>query len=173
MAFNCILDQGYTLGCSSIGGVEKVWIGTWASDSEYAFDIDNVITGVTNGTTVYLMETDIEIAGLTQTGQFSRENGTVFYESTLSIKFMELTAEVRNLAVAIGRAPLFAVIKSNAGAYYVCGLETAGRATTGELSLGVALGDMNGASFEITWKSANGVYLMEESVLGTDITVGS
>jgi len=169
---SCIIDMGYTLGCSSIGGVEKVWIGTYSADQAYAFDVDNIITGVTSGVTVYLMEQDMEFAGLNQTGQFSRENGTVFYESVLSVKFIELTAELRNLVIALGRAPIFAVVKSNAGEYYACGVESAGRATAGVASLGIAQGDLNGATFEITWKTPNGVYLLEPTVLGTGITIG-
>ena len=169
---SCIIDMGYTLGCSSIGGVEKVWIGTYSADQAYAFDGLNVITGVTSGVTVYLMEQDMEFAGLNQTGQFSRENGTVFYESVLSVKFIELTAELRNLVIALGRAPIFAVVKSNAGEYYACGVESAGRATAGVASLGIAQGDLNGATFEITWKTPNGVYLLDPTVLGTGITIG-
>jgi len=170
---SCIIDEGYTLGCSSIGGVEKVWIGTYAADQTYAYDALNVISAVTNGVTVYLMEQDMEFAGLNQTGQFSRENGTVFYESVLSVKFIELTAELRNLVIALGRAPIFAVVKSNAGEYYACGVESAGRATAGVASLGIAQGDLNGATFEITWKTPNGVYLLDEVVLGTDIIIGT
>jgi hypothetical protein len=169
---SCIIDEGYTLGCSSIGGVEKVWIGTYSADQAYAYDALNVISAVTSGVTVYLMEQDMEFAGLNQTGQFSRENGTVFYESVLSVKFIELTAELRNLVIALGRAPIFAVVKSNAGEYYACGVESAGRATAGVASLGIAQGDLNGATFEITWKTPNGVYLLEPTVLGTDITIG-
>lgn len=170
---SCIIDEGYTLGCSSIGGVEKVWIGTYSADQTYAYDALNVISAVTNGVTVYLMEQDMEFAGLNQTGQFSRENGTVFYESVLSVKFIELTAELRNLVIALGRAPIFAVVKSNAGEYYACGVESAGRATAGVASLGIAQGDLNGATFEITWKTPNGVYLLDEVVLGTDIIIGT
>jgi len=169
---SCIIDNGYTLGCSSIGGVEKVWIGTYSADQAYAYDALNVITAVTSGVTVYLMEQDMEFAGLNQTGQFSRENGTVFYESVLSVKFIELTAELRNLVIALGRAPIFAVVKSNAGEYYACGVESAGRATAGVASLGIAQGDLNGATFEITWKTPNGVYLLDPAVLGTGITIG-
>jgi hypothetical protein len=169
---SCIIDNGYTLGCNSIGGVEKVWIGTYTSDATYALDSDNIITGVTSGGTVYLFEQDIEFAGLEQTGQFSRENGTVFYESKLSVKFIELDAALRNTIIALGKAPVFAVAKANAGQYYLLGVESSGRATEGTASLGVAQGDMNGATLAFTWKSANGAYLMDSTVLGTDITVG-
>jgi len=172
MAFTCNLNDGYVLGCSTIGGVEKVWIGEFVDGVTVSQDSCGIITGITTtGLTVYQFEQDIEHAGLTQTGQFSRENGTVFYESTLSIKLIELDCNVRNRLVEIGRSPLFAIVKSNSGSYYYCGLETSGRASAAEAGLGVALGDMNGVSLSIMWKSANGVYLINGALVGTTITV--
>jgi hypothetical protein len=172
MAFTCNLTDGYVLGCSSIGGVEKVWIGEYVDNVVYAQNTCGVITGITTtGLTVYSFEQDIEHAGLIQAGSYSRENGTVFYESTLSIKLIGLDCEVRNRMVELGRAPLFAVIKSNAGDYYYCGLESSGRASAGEANVGTLLGDMNGLSQSISWKSANGVFLMSGSLVGTTITI--
>jgi len=172
MAFTCNLTDGYVLGCSSIGGVEKVWIGEYVDDVVVAQNSCGIITGITTtGLTVYNFEQDIEHAGLVQTGNYSRENGTVFYESILSIKLIGLDCEVRNRMVELGRAPLFAVIKSNAGDYYYCGLESSGRASAGDANLGTLLGDMNGLSQSISWKSANGVYLMNGTLVGTTITV--
>jgi hypothetical protein len=172
MAFTCNLTDGYVLGCSSIGGVEKVWIGEWVDNVQVAQDACGIITGITTtGLTVYSFEQDIEHAGLVQTGNYSRENGTVFYESTLSIKLIGLDCEVRNRMVELGRAPLFAVVKSNAGDYYYLGLESSGRASAGEANLGILLGDMNGLSQSIAWKSANGAFLIDGGLIGTTITV--
>lgn len=169
MAITCILDSGYELGCNSIGGVERVWIGTWDGATSYTFDVDNVVTGATSAQTLYSFEQDIEFAGLEQTGQYSRENGTVFYESNLSLKFTNLDKDLRNTLVAIGRAPLYAVVKSNSGEYFILGVETAGRAIEGVASLGVALGDMNGATLTVQWKSQQGAYLLDSTILGTDL----
>jgi hypothetical protein len=172
MAFNCNLTDGYVLGCSSIGGVQSVWIGEWVDNVQVAQDACGIITGITTtGLTVYSFEQDIEHAGLVQTGNYSRENGTVFYESTLSIKLIGLDCEVRNRMVELGRAPLFAVVLSNAGDYYYLGLESSGRASAGEANLGVLLGDMNGLSQSISWKSANGAFLIDGALVGTTITV--
>jgi len=172
MSFTCNLTDGYVLGCSSIGGVEKVWIGEWVDDVVIQQDSCGIITGITTtGLTVYSFEQDIEHAGLAQTGNYSRENGTVFYESILSIKLITLDCNVRNRMVELGRAPLFAVVKSNAGDYYYLGLESSGRASAGDASLGTALGDMNGLNQSISWKSANGAYLINGSLVGTTITV--
>ena len=172
MSFTCNLTDGYVLGCSSIGGVEKVWIGEWVDNVAVQQDSCGIITGITTtGLTVYSFEQDIEHAGLVQTGNYSRENGTVFYESILSIKLIGLDCNVRNRMVELGRAPLFAVVKSNAGDYYYLGLESSGRASAGEANLGVLLGDMNGLSQSISWKSANGAFLINGSLIGTTITV--
>lgn len=169
---SCIIDSGYTLGCASIGGVEKVWIGTYDSDVTYTYASDGSVATVSGTPTVYLMEQDIEYAGLTQTGQFSRENGTVFYESVLSVKFLELDAALRNLMVSLGRAPIFAIVKSNSGEFFILGVESAGRATEGSASLGVAQGDMNGVTMSFTWKSKNGAFLFDGTLLGTSVTIG-
>jgi hypothetical protein len=172
MAFTCNLNDGYVLGCSSIGGVEKVWIGEWVDNVVIAQDSCGIITGITTtGLTVYSFEQDIEHAGLVQTGNYSRENGTVFYESTLSIKLIGLDCNVRNRMIELGRSPLFAVVKSNAGDYYFLGLESSGRSSAGEANLGVLLGDMNGLSQSISWKSANGAFLINGALIGTTITV--
>lgn len=172
MSFTCNLTDGYVLGCSSIGGVEKVWIGEWVDNVNIVQNACGIITGITTtGLTVYQFEQDIEFAGLVQTGNYSRENGTVFYESVLSIKLIGLDCNVRNRMVELGRSPLFAVVKSNAGDYYYLGLESSGRASAGEANLGVLLGDMNGLSQSISWKSANGAYLINGALVGTIITV--
>jgi len=168
---SCIIDNGYTLGCASVGGVEKVWIGTYSADATYTLDADSVITGATSASTVHLFEQDMEYAGLNQTGVFTRENGTVHYESVLSVKFTNLDADLRNTVLALGKAPVYAVVKSNAGLYYIAGVETAGRATEGTASLGVAMADLNGATLSFTFKSQNGVYLINGALLGTSIVV--
>ena len=172
MSFTCNLTDGYVLGCSSIGGVEKVWIGEWVDNVAIQQDSCGIITGITTtGLTVYSFEQDIEHAGLVQTGNYSRENGTVFYESILSIKLITLDCNVRNRMIELGRSPLFAVVKSNAGDYYYLGLESSGRASAGDANLGVLLGDMNGLNQSISWKSANGAFLIDGGLIGTTITV--
>jgi hypothetical protein len=172
MPTNCSLNTGRALQCQTIGGVQEVYLGTWSGGTQFTYDADNVITGITSVNEVYHMEMDIEFSGLEQEMTASRENGTIFYNTNLTLKFLELDKDLRNLLIDLGRSPLFAVIKSNAGHYYFAGVESAGRAESGTASLGVALGDHNGASFVINWKSGNGVYLMEGALLGTAITIG-
>ena len=78
---SCIIDQGYELDCFGTGGVKKVWIGNWTEDTDFTYDADDVITGITSGATAYIVEQDSEYAGLEQVINISRENGTVFFDA--------------------------------------------------------------------------------------------
>jgi hypothetical protein len=172
MAFNCNLNDGYLLGCSSIGGVQQVWIGEFIDGVQYTTDSCGIITGITTtGLTAYQFEQELETAGLVQTGNYDRLQGTVFYDTQLTIKMFGLDCNVRNRLLELGRSPLYAVIKSQAGDYYYAGIETSGRASAGEANLGTLLSDMNGVSLTIQWKSGNGVFLINPALLGTSITI--
>ena len=172
MAFSCNLEDGYVLGCSSIGGVQQVWIGEYVDGVVYAQDSCGIITGITTtGLTVYSFEQELETAGLIQTGAYDRTQGTVFYDTQLTIKMFGLDCNVRNRMIELGRSPLFAIIKSQAGDYYYAGIETSGRASAGEANLGTLLSDMNGVSLTIQWKSGNGVFLINQALLGTTIAI--
>lgn len=165
----CLINQGYTVPCASVGGAEIVYLGNWSSETAHTMDSNNVVTAVANSNGVYTFEQEIETAGLVQTATTDRANLTAFMDTNMSIKLFGLDAETRNLFVDLLRAPIYAIIKSNEGLFYVAGVETPGRLSEGTASLGVALGDMNGAEITINFKSKNGVFLIDGDLLGTDI----
>lgn len=175
---SCILDKGYDLTCQSTGGVSEIMLGTWES-MDFETGIDGEITGLAPrgeiiGTTplnnpVYTFELDQEYGGLEQNGVFNRDNGTVHYESNLSLKMINLDASLIQTLKQVGRAPLYAVIKSNAGVYYFAGVESAGRTSEAVASLGTTFEDMNGVNLTIQFKSPDGVYVLDEDIIGTDI----
>ncbi len=168
---SCIINNGHVLTCSSIGGVEKVWIGTYSASATYQRDASDVITGVTSASTVYLFQQDMESAGLTQPGVYS-DNGTVHYVSSLTMKFVDLTSTLRNTILALGKAPIVAFVKANSGVVFALGTQSAGRAKQGEISVGVKMDDLNGATVTIEFKSQSGASVINESLIGTSITVG-
>lgn len=172
MAFTCNLTQGQLLSCSSIGGVEVAYIGEW-DETSITFDSCGTITGVTSGLSAYTFYMDAEHGGLNQTLNASRENGTVFFEAILSVKFIGFDCIRRKTLVELSRAPLFAIVKSVAGDYYALGLGGAasGRASAGTASVGTAYGDMNGTQIDLSFKSSNGAYLIDSALVGTTITL--
>lgn len=177
---DCIIEQGYALGCTYGGGAAKVWIGTYIPNlvPTYA-SASNLITGITNAVTpankpiAFSFEQDMESAQVTQAIVASRENLSISYDTTLTIKMFGWTNELRNILASLDKAPLFAVIKPNVGEDLIyLGLEYAGRVSGGDLSTGKALGDMNGVELSIIFKSTSRTQLMSPTVLGTDITLG-
>lgn len=171
MANECELSNGWELVCTSIGGIEKVYLSTYTDDSTYTLGTSSEVTGATNAGTYYAFNQDTGFSSLNQTMNASLENGTVYYDSVLSLKFVGLNSELRNTFLALAKAPLVAIIKSNAGEHYILGVQNAGRASAGSLSLGQNLGDHNGGTVELTWSSQDGAFLLDESIIGTDIII--
>lgn len=168
---NCLLSAGHNLGCSTIGGLSEIYLGNFDASTTW-LETTGEITGVTGSApTVYKFEQDIEFAGLSQPGQFARENGTVFYETSLSLKFIDMNLELLNTIKALGKAPMFAIVKTNSGQYFLAGRVSPGRASEGQISAGTAMGDLNGAELTIMFKSPDGVDAFDGALLGAGVTV--
>lgn len=167
---SCIIDNGiYTLPCAQIGGVEEVYLGTFNKLYTYSLDADNVIDGVLSGTaslpTLYGFAQAQQTAGLVITPNFSPENLAVSIQSVLSIKVFGLDANNRNQFLLLTKAPVFAVVKSTAGLYYLIGYSNEGRATEGTGGLGIQQLDMNGFSLSFTWNDQYGPFLVDSTIL--------
>ena len=177
---SCLITQGYELTCASVGGVKRVYLGRY-EEMEGAFDVDGVLENVaplgdTPGTDplnnpVYLFETDIEHSGLEQNGVINRDNGTVSFVSTISLKLIGLNADLIKTMKEISRAPIYAVVEANNGEFFFAGLESALRATELVASAGTTLEDMSGLMITLEYKSPNGVVSLDDNIIGTDIPV--
>lgn len=158
----CTISAGRVLGCNTVAGVEKIYVGNYDAGTTATFDANGLITAFTDAPAdFYLLEQDVEFGGLNQTGVYS--NNSVSYETSVAMKFIELDAPLIKLIDELSKAKIVALIKSNSGKWFFAGLEFPGRASAGDLSLGVALGDMNGANLTVTFKSKSGVYEVDET----------
>jgi hypothetical protein len=82
---NCILNKGVTLDCrNGQGGIQDVYMATYSASTAFTTDSDGVITGATSINTFYKFEFPSETTDVVETGTFSKENQTVFYEQTLN-----------------------------------------------------------------------------------------
>lgn len=63
-------------------------IGNFDRNQEYELDVDNNIIGLTGSATVdyYVFEQEMESAEFNQEGEYSTENGTVFFDQQLIAK---------------------------------------------------------------------------------------
>jgi hypothetical protein len=145
---SCVLTNGYTLGCrDNIGGVQEVYIGEYNADAlTYSFTASNVIDAF-GGATVsfYTFEQEIETGSYTENGVFSTENGTAFYEETLTITLHRLDATLRNQILLLGQGKWRIIIKDQRGVYHLMGKQNPVRVSASTPGVGKAYGDLNGA----------------------------
>lgn len=172
MAQTCILNDGYDLGCFGTGGVNEIYIATYTGSAAFTLDANDIVVTASGTNIFYKFEQDLETALFNESVNPSRENGAVFYESTVSIKMFNNDATVRNLVKALAKAPLQVLILDNNGEYWLAGIESAVRASEGTRGFGQALGDMNGVTLSFTYKSAEPVPNVDSSIIGTDIVLG-
>ena len=79
---------------------------------------------------------------------------------------------LRKTVLALGKAPIFAIAKLNNGEFVALGTAVPGRASEGAINAGVKFDDMNGANLSISFKSRDGMYLIDSTLIGTSIVVG-
>jgi hypothetical protein len=145
---SCVLTGGYTLGCrDNIGGVQTVYIGEYNGDDlTYSFTASNVIDAFAGATvSFYTFEQEIETGSYTENGVFSTENGTSFYEETLSITLHRLDATLRNQILVLGQGKWRVIIKDQRGVYHLMGKQNPVRVSASTPGVGKAYGDLNGA----------------------------
>ena len=143
----CVLTNGYTLGCrDNVGGIQEVYIGEYNGDSmTFALGTDNII-GTFSGATVsfYTFEQEIETGSYTENGVFSTENGTAFYEQTLTITLHKLDAALRNKILLLAQGKWRIIVKDQRGVYHILGKQNPVRVSASTPGVGKAYGDLNG-----------------------------
>jgi hypothetical protein len=162
----CLLTSGYSLGCrDSIGGISEVYIGEWNGSSlTYILGTDSII-GTFSGSTVsfYTFQQEIETASYTENGQFSIENGTSFYEQTLTITLNKLDAALRNKILILGQGKWRIIVKDQRGLYHLMGYQNPVRVSASTPGVGKAYGDLNGAVVTFMTKEPTPAYLVATS----------
>lgn len=163
---SCVLTTGYSLGCrDNIGGIQEVYIGTWNADAlTYTLGTNDII-GTFSGTWsgFQTFEQEIETGSFNQTGQFSTENGTTFYEQNLEISLHKLEAALRNTIKILGIGKWRVLIKDQRGKYWLMGAQNPVRVSASTPSLGKAYGDMNGAVITFLGKEPEPAYEVASS----------
>jgi hypothetical protein len=142
----CTLTTGRKEVCkTSVGGIDAIYFINYDDMDVITYDATNTdsiqtVTGVTS-----LFKYELKGANsFEQTITSSRENGTTFVEQTLTftIKGLDATTTKQMKLLAWGRPHV--VIKTNANNFFIAGLNHGMDVTTGLVSNGTAMGDLNG-----------------------------
>ena len=161
---SCILNSGYSLSCrDSIGGIQAAYIGNFETGQLYTLDGDSNIVGITGSTvSYYTFEQEMESATFTQEGQYSTENGTVFFDQQLTLMFHKNDADLRNLLLILSQANLSVIVKDQRGEYWLMGFQNGVRAISGSQNAGKAFGDMNGVTITLQGKEPQPAHRIED-----------
>lgn len=151
---SCDISNGVAEPCkSAVGGLDAIYIinyGDYTStDLTYDgtnTDMINDINGVSN---VYKFELK-GANSFEQTITSSRDNGTTFVEQTLTVNLKQQSAAKTKLVKLLSYGRPHIIVRTRANQYFLAGLERGMDLTTGVISNGTAMGDMNGYTLTFT-----------------------
>jgi len=140
--------------CKIIGGVEEVFFAN--SDNITAVGVtgsgtsDEAINSMTAGSTgvFYSFKQIQETSSFTATPNANIQNGSLFYETLLTVVFTDYNPTLRYVIKTLSENNLVAVVKLKTGTYVYLGESGGLDINGGEGGSGVASGDRNGASLE-------------------------
>ena len=174
---SCQLTSNVSLDCrENLGGIKTIFLASATGDdislgfSGGTTNINGAVTGVTWGSAsvedlttlgenTFEFQQPRQAASLTETGNFSEENGTIFYQSVLSMVVNKLGYAKLDALRALGQnTKLICIVQTNNDDYYLVGNETGGIVTSSTAETGTSFGDRNGLTIEITGFSKNPAY---------------
>ena len=145
----CLLTTGRKLACKdAVGGIKAIYFADYGTLGTATIGASGYVTAFASST-YNLYQYDVKSAsGLEQTINSSDDNGTTFFEQSLTVILTKLDplTQVELQKLIATRPHVF--IQDNNGNYLSVGM-TRGTTTTGTISTGVALGDLNGYSLTI------------------------
>lgn len=168
----CLMTTGRKLACKdAVGGIRAIYFADYGTLGT-ATIAGGIVTAF-SGTTYTLFKYDVKSAsGLSQTITSSDETGTTFYAQSLTVVLTKLDAltqqELQKLIV--GRAHAF--IEDNNGNFLAVGM-TRGTTTTGTITTGVALGDLNGYTLTVMGEEPLMSQFVTSSLVTTKIAGGA
>jgi hypothetical protein len=156
----CTLSSGLALGCrESVGGIKTAYILDASGETITATEAAGVVSAFSVGATsistlsgdMFEFEQVKQTASLVETVTASEENGTVFYQSVLSLVFNKLEATKLNaLKVLAANSKLAIVVKDMNDKFWMVGNTNGATVSGGSSETGTAMGDRNGITIEFT-----------------------
>lgn len=148
---SCGLTTGFVLDCrDSIGGIKAVWIIETANVSGVTSSA-GVITAISKANNArfwkYLLTRGVGEA--TEEIQANEENGTLFWNQTVTIAINKLQAATRNEIILLAQNYLSMVVQDRNDKYWYYGKDTGLILSAGSAKTGKAQADRNG--YELTF----------------------
>ena len=164
----CVLTQDLALDClESMGGVEVLYVVELAAKSSITTDASGKISAFTLNSTKEFFQYDLrkEDAQWETTDTPSEENGTLFFEQSLTFSMNEMTTTKRTELLLLKRAKSMFIVKDNNGVYWLLGEIHGMDYSAGTTGTGKASGDRNGYNMTFVGKEANPAKEVDSSLI--------
>ncbi len=163
----CSLTTGRKVPCkSAVGGIKTIYFADYGTLGDATISAGE-ITALAG--TPEFFQFDVKGSSALETAiNSSRENGTTFYESTLtmSLTFQDVATQEELKLIAHAR-PHVAIEDYN-GNFFLLGLEHGTEVTGGSITSGAAMGDLSGYSLTIVAQETAPPYFVTSTVITDD-----
>lgn len=149
---SCDISLGRLEPCkTSNGGLKAVYFVNWGDATGVTYDVTDTdaITAVTGTPTAYKYDLKGS-SSFEQTITSSRENGTTFFEQTLSLTLKKLTVKDHKQIKLLSYGRPQVIVEDNNGNFFWCGLEHGMDVSGGTIVTGAAMGDLSGYTLTLS-----------------------
>lgn len=167
----CEIVQGSEINCrDSVGGVKEVYIANF-SNVQSTTTSSGVCTNITmaGSTKFYTFQLEKENATYTNNAVTSVENGSLYYESTLTFTMKKMSASQKNSVKILAQSRLMIIVLDNNGTYWLMGETRGVDLTESTMASGQAFGDLSGSTVTFTGKEVD----FDPSYTGSIATITS
>ena len=153
---SCEITSGFALGCrDNTGGIKNLYILSGSITSTTG--TEGLITAITGSGTFYKFELFRQTSNYSETISSTPENGTVFYEQSVTAVFFKLQSATRNKVKVLAQNPDLKIVvvqtnnsSGNVGEYFLIGEDTGAQLLSSAGATGTAFGDLNGYTLTFT-----------------------
>lgn len=147
----CDISLGRLEPCkTSTGGLKAVYFVNEGDATGVTYDVTDTdaITAVAGTPTAY--KYDLKgTSSFTQTITSSRENGTTFFDQTISLTLKKLTIKDHKQIKLLSYGRPQVIVEDNNGNLFYCGLKHGMDVTGGTIVTGASLSDLSGYTLEL------------------------
>lgn len=151
---------------ANIGGIKAVYLANF-DDVDTVTLTSGVVSAITmvSSKKFYAYYFNPQTSSFTTTIQANRENGSLFFETVLSLVFTKQDATKRVEIDAIAQAGMAAIVEDNNGNCWYLGKDEPILLTAGTAETGTARADRNGYAIELTDAQAQMPYPVDSSII--------
>ena len=148
---SCDLSAGRLVNCKDVvGGIQTVYFIDFGDMTDFVLTADEITDAQAAGIQIYRYDLKGAGSSLEQAITSSSDNGTTFFEQTLTLSLPKLSKEdmVQFKLLSFGR-PL-AIVRDMNDNFVLCGKDHGLSVSSGSITTGAAMGDMSGTTLTLT-----------------------